>query len=239
MSLLLIGPFAVDIAQLREDWHEWVENNQETISQIREQAEKDAKRLRMDEGQAFQYTIQAVAAALGDREQVTPPNLASIMFLVKEGEQKILLTGDGHGDDILKGLRLQKEISDEEGIHLDILKVQHHGSEFNLDDEFCRWVTADHYVFCGNGAHENPDERVIQTIINSRTGSEAGNSKSPDVNKHFTLWFNSSKEATTSDNYKKHMASIEKLVDDLRDENSEKFDYFFLRDQSHFEISLG
>ena len=34
-------------------------------------------------------------------------------------------------------------------IHVDVLKVQHHGATANVDDAFVRAVTADHYVFCG------------------------------------------------------------------------------------------
>jgi hypothetical protein len=44
---------------------------------------------------------------------------------------------------------------------VDVLKIQHHGSENNLDEQFARTVSADHYVFCGNGSHGNPETDVI------------------------------------------------------------------------------
>jgi beta-lactamase superfamily II metal-dependent hydrolase len=55
-------------------------------------------------------------------------------------------------------------------LHVDVLKVQHHVAEFNIDEEFCRRITARHYVFCGNGEHENPDLDVVDAILNSRLG---------------------------------------------------------------------
>jgi hypothetical protein len=38
-----------------------------------------------------------------------------------------------------------------------ILKVQHHGSENNMDDALAERVSADHYVFCGNGRDRPAD----------------------------------------------------------------------------------
>ena len=40
----------------------------------------------------------------GDRAKVTPPNLASIMIYVEDGNATLLLTGDGHANDAMKGL---------------------------------------------------------------------------------------------------------------------------------------
>ena len=44
-------------------------------------------------------------------------------------------------------------------IHVDLLKVPHHGSANNLDEDFFERITADHYVFSGNGEHGNPGAR--------------------------------------------------------------------------------
>ena len=135
------------------------------------------------------------------------------MLLAEEGGNTVLLTGDGHGDDIIKGLRLHNLITDQQGIHVDVLKVQHHGSEFNLDAEFCRWVTADHYIFCGNGAHHNPDKRVIEAIVESRVGLTAADSKSLEVNRPFKLWFNSSETAANTPG-KEHVILVILTADD-------------------------
>ena len=42
-------------------------------------------------------------------------------------------------------------------MHVDLLKVPHHGSANNLDDDFFERITADHYVFSGDGEHGNPE----------------------------------------------------------------------------------
>jgi len=64
---------------------------------------------------------------LGNRKKVTTPNLASLMFLAEENGKSILLTGDGHGDDILKGLAHHQALDANERLQVDVLKVQHHG----------------------------------------------------------------------------------------------------------------
>jgi beta-lactamase superfamily II metal-dependent hydrolase len=45
-------------------------------------------------------------------------------------------------------------------IHVDLLKVQHHGSNHSTTQDFFERVTADHYVISGNGKHGIPSRRT-------------------------------------------------------------------------------
>ena len=83
-------------------------------------------------------------------------------------------------------------------LHLDVFKIPHHGSENNMDAEFCRHVSADHYVFCGNGEHGNPEPEVLEIIYNSRFGPAQLRTQAPEAeNRPFKFWF-----STTSDHQK-------------------------------------
>jgi beta-lactamase superfamily II metal-dependent hydrolase len=124
----------------------------------------------------------ALAKELGNRKKVTTPNLASLMFLAEEQGQKILLTGDGHWEDIIKGLEHHQAFDGNDKLHVDVLKVQHHGAEHNIAKGFCERVTADRYVFCGNGEHANPDLDVLDLIFNHMNNDQ----------RSFALLFNSS-----------------------------------------------
>jgi hypothetical protein len=85
-----------------------------------------------------------------------------------------------------------------------VLKVQHHGATANVTAEFCEQVTADHYVFCGNGAHSNPELEVLETIATARLASGAG----PD--QPFTFWFTSRTDSPgLSDRRVAHMRQVE------------------------------
>src|SRR5262249_57586563 len=126
---------------------------------------------------------------------------ASLMFLVQEGNQPALLTGDGHADDALKGLK-QRNLLDANGkLHVDVLKVPHHGSEHNMTPAFAQAITADDYIFCGNGFSTNPETEVIDLLVEER--------KKALPNKPFTLWFNSTSKLTHPQ-FKNHIQPLYK-----------------------------
>ncbi len=57
-------------------------------------------------------------------------------------------------------------------------------------------MSAEHYVFCGNGPDGNPDQEVIDFIFNSRRGPAAVRALAPQAaNEEFHFWF-----STTSGN---------------------------------------
>jgi hypothetical protein len=125
------------------------------------------------------------------------------MFLAEEGGKTLLLTGDGHCDDILKGLAHHGRLDANDSIHVGTLKVQHHGSEHNINKTFCDHVTADNYIFCGNGEHENPDLDVIQVIFDRRMANDT---------RKFKFWFNSSSTLSVSESGQAHMELVEERV---------------------------
>jgi hypothetical protein len=98
-----------------------------------------------------------------------------------------------------------------------VLKIQHHGSENNMDKNFAREVSADHYVFCGNGEHENPDLRVIDIIFNSRVGNSSARALAPKArDREFHFWFSTTSAAQAEGTKKKeHFQEVEKRVAEL------------------------
>jgi hypothetical protein len=111
------------------------------------------------------------------------------MLLVREQQQRVLLTGDGHHEDILKGLEHHGELDGSGRAHVDVIKVQHHGSEHNATEEFFRRITGDQYVFCANGEHKNPDLRILDALFRARRQLPEGHAA---AQRSFKLWFNSS-----------------------------------------------
>ena len=213
LSISVIGPFPQDLRKLRTQWNKWLRENRQALAEIREQAREDEGHLTESEIDRVVRPMLTEARLLGERENVTAPNLASLMLLVEQDGKSILLTGDGHHEDILKGLQRAGKLDASGGVHVNVLKVQQHGSEHNMDAAFCKAVTADHYVFCGNGAHENPDPDIVELIIDSRIGPEEARSRNSQVDDRFTLWFNSSSRATRdSPKNRRHMAALERLV---------------------------
>lgn len=94
-------------------------------------------------------------------------NLASITVLARFENKTMLLTGDARGDYVLEGLRRAKLLKHGK-IHVDLLKLPHHGSDRNVNTDFFRSVTADHYVASGDGKHGNPEVSTFKMISDAR-----------------------------------------------------------------------
>jgi hypothetical protein len=103
-------------------------------------------------------------------------NLSSIVVLAEFEKKRMLLTGDARGDDILAGLRDAKLLK-KERMRVDLLKVPHHGSERNFEQEFFEQVTADHYVISADGKYGNPDVETLRMLTEAR-GKD-----------RYTIWF--------------------------------------------------
>lgn len=108
-------------------------------------------------------------AALAAYTDGSVPNLSSIAAVATFKGKTILLTGDARGDFLREGLR-QEGLLDESGkLHVDIFKLPHHGSDRNIDRDFFRDVTADHYVASADGTFVNPDRPTLEMLIDSRS----------------------------------------------------------------------
>lgn len=98
------------------------------------------------------------------------PNLSSIAMLVECAGKTILLTGDARGDHVLAGLEQSGKLNSGK-LHVNLLKMPHHGAEGNNPPKFLEAVTADHYVFCANGKDQNPDPPVLELVAaQAKTG---------------------------------------------------------------------
>lgn len=110
--------------------------------------------------------------ALASFTDTSVPNLSSLVLLAKVDNKTMLLTGDARGDKILKGLELAGLLKPGDKMHVDILKMPHHGSDRNMDAGFFKRITADHYVFSGNGEHGNPERATLQMLLDESGDTE-------------------------------------------------------------------
>jgi hypothetical protein len=136
------------------------------------------------------------------------------MLLVEEGGHTALLTGDGFGTDVISGLEEAGKLQADGGFHTDVLKVPHHGSEFNSDKKFYKRVTADHYVISANGAHDNPDLRVVDDILRSRIGQRAAETVTKQKDDPFKVWITTSPDNESLT--KKRREHLAKVRSDIR-----------------------
>jgi hypothetical protein len=110
------------------------------------------------------------AAAIAAYVDKSVPNLSSVVVLAELDGKQILLTGDARGDYVLEGLKAAGVLDGT--LHVDVLKVPHHGSNRDVEVDFFEKVTADHYVISANGKYGNPDPETLEMIATARGKDE-------------------------------------------------------------------
>ena len=129
-----------------------------------------------DEWQRSEKTHPAnPAAQAADYLNRTAANLSSIVLLLEAARAngaspvRVLLTGDAGGDHILESLD-KTGVGPGGRIHVDLLKVQHHGSNHSTTQDFFERVTADRYIISGNGKHGIPHGDALEWLSAARRG---------------------------------------------------------------------
>jgi beta-lactamase superfamily II metal-dependent hydrolase len=141
MKFHILGPTQKNLDRLKKVWDDW-ENSHTEAEVIHDYV-----------------ALNAIDSSIS--------NLSSIMFLAELEGKKILFTGDGLADDIIDSLSEKQMLNSEGRLHVDILKVPHHGSERNVSKHFFDTVTADTYVISANGRDDNPSFSTLKWIIES------------------------------------------------------------------------
>lgn len=142
LELYVVGPTQKNLEGLRQDWLEW----------IKDQATK---------AEAKGKSKAAVARDLDDRVA----NLSSIMLYAKADDKTLLLTGDGRSDHLVEGLDQAGLLGPDGKLHVDVLKLPHHGSVRNVTPDFFSTITADTYVISADGKHGNPDPPTLEWLV--------------------------------------------------------------------------
>ncbi len=149
LTLTVLGPKLTRLRTLREKWAEEIQRLKDTG--------------KLDEANA--------AAFGGDRSVY---NLSSIIILAERGMKSMLLTGDGLCGDILDGLEFAGKMSASGTLHVNLLKLPHHGSRRNVSPDFFERITADHYLISADGRYDNPDRETLEILTAARKKVGAG-----------------------------------------------------------------
>lgn len=147
LKFTVLGPTQTRLENLQKDWDV-------KLKQLQKKKPAEA---------------QALAAEFIDKSVY---NLSSIVVLAEADGKTMLLTGDALGSDIIESLKRIGKLKQGEILHVDLLKMPHHGSMRNIDREFLRTVTADHYVMSADGKHDNPDLKTLEWLSEVR-GSDS------------------------------------------------------------------
>jgi beta-lactamase superfamily II metal-dependent hydrolase len=113
----------------------------------------------------YRYTIEELAQRKSKQDD-SVTNGSSIAFILRY--QKIfnfLLLADAHIDIIVNSLR-NIGYSTTNPLKIDFVKLSHHGSKRNLNQEFLDILDTDTFIISTNGkAHNHPDKETLSKII--------------------------------------------------------------------------
>jgi beta-lactamase superfamily II metal-dependent hydrolase len=137
LTLRVVGPNQQNLEALRQEWLMWLSKTEKEMAS------------------------NPTTLANADK---SVPNLSSIVLLADCDKKTILLTGDARSDHILSGLD-QAGLLTNGTLHVDVLKVAHHGSNRNHTAAFFKKVSADTYVISANGKYDNPDYDTLTWIV--------------------------------------------------------------------------
>lgn len=112
VTIIIAGPLQDELQALQDMHDQW---------------------LRQRKADPTRPPASAMLAALVDK---SVPNLSSIVLLAECGGKTMLLTGDARGDKIIDGLETSGKLAKDETLHVDVLKVPHHGSDNNMETSF-------------------------------------------------------------------------------------------------------
>jgi hypothetical protein len=147
LKLRVVGPSQARLEKLEDEWDK-------KLKVLQQKKPAEAK---------------ALAASFLDHSVY---NLSSIVVLAEADGKRMLLTGDGLADDILEGLREEGLLKEGGTLHVNVLKMPHHGSIRNVTEEFLSTVTADHYVISANGKFDNPDLDTLKLFSKVRGAAD-------------------------------------------------------------------
>lgn len=148
ISLTIVGPRPAELAALQETHDKWLEDQKKKGKPV---------------------TPGSMLQSLSD---VSVANLSSIVLLAERDGRTALLTGDARSDFVVKGLEEIGLAGADRTFSVDMLKMPHHGSDRNVDEDFLRRVTAPKYLFTGNGEHGNPERETFRMLIETRPDAE-------------------------------------------------------------------
>lgn len=93
------------------------------------------------------------------------PNKSSISFILHHNQYKFLLLGDAHIDEVNKSL--EKLGYADNALIVDFIKLSHHGSMKNIDDNFLKMVKTNQYIICQTYHDDckHPNKETIAKIV--------------------------------------------------------------------------
>ena len=155
-----------------------------------------------------QETCEKLASNSFEKD-TSPANGASIAFILTYQENYcFLLLADAHIDVIVTSLK-EKGFSENNKLKINFVKLSHHGSKHNINQDFLNLIETDIFIISTNGSgHEHPDKETLCQIVKNL----------PRIQNKFLIFYfnyddnyNRCKDYFTSQDFKEYNFSLKLL----------------------------
>ena len=164
-QITLLGPGHDDLDTLARHWDRVIADAQ------RDAVMPDTPRsIRADQRPPIDVDVLRRAPY---RDDTSPANRSSIVFLVEHRGRGLLLTGDAHAEGYLRRLTHLRDARNSNPPRIDAIKLSHHGSDRNTPTSI-RNLQASHYLVSSDGTrYHHPDDAAIARTIPPNTDATA------------------------------------------------------------------
>lgn len=170
LRLTLLSPNLERLLKLRTAWERALERAELNPD------DEDELRRRLDGRPAFrgsqsngrpspQEILSSAALALGPIDGAVA-NGSSIALLAEFRGRRITLLGDAHMPPVVAALSRLAQDTKDERLHLDAVKMSHHGSSANFSEAFLSLVDCSNWLVSTDGSiFQHPDEAALHSIV--------------------------------------------------------------------------
>lgn len=95
-------------------------------------------------------------------------NNSSIAMIIQTRDKSYLMTGDSMATDMYNFLTEHLQYSKDNPLHVDVMKMPHHGSRYNINNDLLDVIDCNKYLITtdgGSGNANHPDRQTIAKIL--------------------------------------------------------------------------
>lgn len=153
LKITVISPDEKNLRVLNEEWNDTLKK------ELKRESSSEIGTGKNDYDKSIKELIQN--PFLSD---TSVANGSSIAFILEYKELKFLFLADSHMSVVIDSL---KEIKQNKPLKVEFVKLSHHGSKKNLNEEFLSLIDTDTYIIStkGNTVHNHPNKETLSKII--------------------------------------------------------------------------
>lgn len=116
-------------------------------------------------GNDYQASFEQLLEDNTFKEDKSIHNGSSLAFIFEYSDSSILLLGDAHPSVVIESLK-SLGYSEQNPLRIDYVKVSHHGSKANTNNELLKMIECENFIISANGKHHGlPDKLTLARII--------------------------------------------------------------------------